>query len=402
VTGKLTPFLSTREEDHGGDHAGDQGGDQGEDHGADRLNSIAMETEFGGNNGAGLLHVSQSSEKQSRKKSIKKSGLNKPANSDPKVTMSDLLTIDVDGIIDNDDEVSLETPVTIPENLEPDDFGKAVTDALKEVPNPTVVSDEDKSVRFCSKDAKTGDLSQSTSLPDKKPMAKPNTKSRRMPNLNRERDKSKIEKDLLMNGNRKSSSSDNLSESTTATNKTSNSSQHIRKGSRSRNGVPNNGAGVNGESKPPKRTNGVDASKKELDVKGNQDMQNHTQSDSQPITAPWDSREEKTSLTKNKSNKIDIDNLQKSLGKYYVTNSISKNHIFQPRMWRYSSLSFCLTTPRRTSCPGGWSGRLTTGRRRTSTGSRCSAPVGPLRIQVQPRRPQENKASQMLTSSFRC
>ena len=37
---------------------------------------------------------------------------------DPKVTISDNLVIDVDGIIDNDDEVSLETPVTIPDDIE--------------------------------------------------------------------------------------------------------------------------------------------------------------------------------------------------------------------------------------------------------------------------------------------
>ena len=35
---------------------------------------------------------------------------------DPKVTISDSLIIDIDGIIDNDDEVSLQTPVTIPES----------------------------------------------------------------------------------------------------------------------------------------------------------------------------------------------------------------------------------------------------------------------------------------------
>ena len=51
---------------------------------------------------------------------------------DPKVTISDSLIIDIDGIIDNDDEVSLQTPVTIPESSGPDEFGRAVQDALKE------------------------------------------------------------------------------------------------------------------------------------------------------------------------------------------------------------------------------------------------------------------------------
>ena len=51
---------------------------------------------------------------------------------DPKVTLSDSLIIDIDGIIDNDDEVSLQTPVTIPDSSRPDEFGRAVQDALKE------------------------------------------------------------------------------------------------------------------------------------------------------------------------------------------------------------------------------------------------------------------------------
>ena len=51
---------------------------------------------------------------------------NKPKITDPTVTISNSLTIDIDGIINNDDEVSLQTPVTIPEDHEPDEFAQTV------------------------------------------------------------------------------------------------------------------------------------------------------------------------------------------------------------------------------------------------------------------------------------
>ena len=56
--------------------------------------------------------------------------LSKPKIADPTVTISDSLTIDIDGIINNDDEVSLQTPITIPEDQGPDEFAQAVQEAL--------------------------------------------------------------------------------------------------------------------------------------------------------------------------------------------------------------------------------------------------------------------------------
>ena len=86
----------------------------------------------------------------------------KTAKKDPRVTISDSLIIDVDGILDNDDEVSLETPVTIPENPEPSEFGRAITDAL--VPSKSE-SERSAAVRFSPvKDVSNGDSAKVSNI----------------------------------------------------------------------------------------------------------------------------------------------------------------------------------------------------------------------------------------------
>ena len=95
---------------------------------------------------------------------------------DPRVTISDSLIIDVDGILDNDDEVSLETPVTIPENPEPSEFGRAITNAL-ETPKKSE-SERSSSVRFLSgKDGINNDSAKVNNKQKKKPVIKSRLKS---------------------------------------------------------------------------------------------------------------------------------------------------------------------------------------------------------------------------------
>ena len=216
---------------------------------------------------------------------------------DPRVTISDSLIIDVDGIIDNDDEVSLETPVTIPENPEPSEFGRAITNALE---TPKKSESERSSVRFSSgKDGINNDSAKVNNKQKKKPVIKSRLKS-----------PPKLVKDV--NG----SQSENLSDSTSnkTSGESSRASQKVLKDAK----VPKRRAGrVNGhvekkigKSKLPNGLNDVTgalAAEKE-----------GLAGDRPPILAPWEEKTkkgEKPNSAKNKPKKIDIDELQKDMGK---------------------------------------------------------------------------------------
>ena len=218
---------------------------------------------------------------------------------DPRVTISDSLIIDVDGIIDNDDEVSLETPVTIPENPEPSEFGRAITNALE---TPKKSESERSSVRFSSgKDGINNDSTKVNNKQKKKPVIKSRLKS-----------PPKLVKDV--NG----SQSENLSDSTSnkTSGESSRASQKVLKDAK----VPKRRAGrVNGhvekkigKSKLPNGLNDVTgalaAEKRNEGLAG----------DRPPILAPWEEKTkkgEKPNSAKNKPKKIDIDELQKDMGK---------------------------------------------------------------------------------------
>ena len=219
---------------------------------------------------------------------------------DPRVTISDSLIIDVDGILDNDDEVSLETPVTIPENPEPSEFGRAITNALE---TPKKSESERSSVRFSSgKDGINNDSTKVNNKQKKKPVIKSRLKS--PPKLD------KLVKDV--NG----SQSENLSDSTSnkTSGESSRASQKVLKDAK----VPKRRAGrVNGhvekkigKSKLPNGLNDVTgalAAEKE-----------GLAGDRPPILAPWEEKTkkgEKPNSAKNKPKKIDIDELQKDMGK---------------------------------------------------------------------------------------
>ena len=222
---------------------------------------------------------------------------------DPRVTISDSLIIDVDGILDNDDEVSLETPVTIPENPEPSEFGRAITNAL-ETPKKSE-SERSSSVRFLSgKDGINNDSAKVNNKQKKKPVIKSRLKS--PPKLD------KLVKDV--NG----SQSENLSDSTSnkTSGESSRASQKVLKDAK----VPKRRAGrVNGhvekkigKSKLPNGLNDVTgalaAEKRNEGLAG----------DRPPILAPWEEKTkkgEKPNSAKNKPKKIDIDELQKDMGK---------------------------------------------------------------------------------------
>ena len=212
--------------------------------------------------------------------------------SDPKVTLSDTLTIDVDGILDNDDEVSLQTPVTIPEKVEPDDFGRAIEEALNE---RLTVNDIIK-------------------RPKSKSPAK--TKTNQMRDLKNEIQTKR--RQVLTGSNMsktKLSDSDNLSDSTatsaTKTSSDSKESQNTRREDTKRK------AGA----KQKKRTkissnllNDVtNASKMPLNSKKDHDLLSGQMDDSQPNSASWDKSVENPKSAKFK--KINIDELQKDMGK---------------------------------------------------------------------------------------
>ena len=221
---------------------------------------------------------------------------------DPRVTISDSLIIDVDGILDNDDEVSLETPVTIPENPEPSEFGRAITNALE---TPKKSESERSSVRFSSgKDGINNDSTKVNNKQKKKPVIKSRLKS--PPKFD------KLVKDV--NG----SQSENLSDSTSnkTSGESSRASQKVLKDAK----VPKRRAGrVNGhvekkigKSKLPNGLNDVTgalaAEKRNEGLAG----------DRPPILAPWEEKTkkgEKPNSAKNKPKKIDIDELQKDMGK---------------------------------------------------------------------------------------
>ena len=242
----------------------------------------------------------------------------KTVKKDPRVTLSDSLIIDVDGILDNDDEVSLETPVTIPENTEPSEFGRAVTDAL--VPSTKVSSESERSVavRFSSvKDGANSDSAKGSNIQEKKPppVIKSKLKSTTKPYVGKERPTSEV-------------NSDNLSDSTTVStsNKTSGGSRTSSRASQK----------VLGDAKVPKRRaarlNGrVEArigkaklpngSNDVTDALANGSLEEEKRDVREgrpPILAPWDEKskkETKPNSPKNKPRQIDIDELQKDMGK---------------------------------------------------------------------------------------
>ena len=223
---------------------------------------------------------------------------------DPRVTISDSLIIDVDGILDNDDEVSLETPVTIPENPEPSEFGRAITNALE---TPKKSESERSSVRFSSgKDGINNDSTKVNNKQKKKPVIKSRLKS--PPKLD------KLVKDV--NG----SQSENLSDSTSnkTSGESSRASQKVLKDAK----VPKRRAGrVNGhvekkigKSKLPNGLNDVTGALAAEDEERNEGLAG----DRPPILAPWEEKTkkgEKPNSAKNKPKKIDIDELQKDMGK---------------------------------------------------------------------------------------
>ena len=291
----------------------------------------------------------------------------KHSNKDPRVTISDSLIIDVDGILDNDDEVSLETPVTIPENPEPSEFGRAVTDAL--VPAAAKVSSESErsgGVRFSSgKDGinKSESAKVSSNIQKRKPPSVIKSKLKSTPKLDQ------LGKEGATSEVKNGSHSDNLSDSTASTtNKTSGgavrtssrASQKVlkdrkvpkRRGATRLNGdvvekkigkakLPNGLNDVtdasanpslekanmrqngeeNGEKHSGEKHNGEKRSgEKHSGEKGEMRQNGEGSGDSRPpIQAPWDpekaKKEEKPNSAKNKPKKIDIDELQKDMGK---------------------------------------------------------------------------------------
>ena len=240
----------------------------------------------------------------------------KTGKKDPRDTISDSLIIDVDGILDNDDEVSLETPVTIPENPEPSEFGRAITDAL--VPSK---SERSAAVRFSSvKDVANGDSAKVSNI----------QQERKPPPVIKSKLKSTPRKEV---GPSSEVNSDNLSDSTSVTtsNKTSGgsrtssrvNSQKVLKDAK----VPKRRAGrLNGrvekrigKAKLPNGLNDVtDASANPSRMEEEKkDMRRNGEERPPPISAPWDEKS-KPNSAKNKPRKIDIDELQKDMGKKYI------------------------------------------------------------------------------------
>ena len=261
----------------------------------------------------------------------------KHSKKDPRVTISDSLVIDVDGILDNDDEVSLETPVTIPENPEPNEFGRAVTDALD--PSKKVSSESERSVAVRFSSVKDSAKSDSAKVSNN--------------NMRGERKaqtviKSKLKSTVKLDRLTSEVNSDNLSDSTVSTsNKTSGgsrtssrTSQKVLKDAK----VPKRrvvGGLKNGQvekkigkAKLPNGLNDVtDASAnpsledEKGDTRPNVEYNGEKESGKRrangderpPILAPWEEKskkEGKPNSGKNKPRKIDIDELQNDMGKY--------------------------------------------------------------------------------------
>ena len=321
----------------------------------------------------------------------------KTSSKDPRVTLSDQLTIDVDGILDNDDEVSLETPVTIPENAEPDHSD--VSGA------PEKTSSQRLSLSY-GKDGINSDSAKGKNIQKRKSVIKSKVKSTPQSG-----------KDILSKVN--GFHSDNLSDSTSTTSKTPNgshssssTSQKVLKDSK----VPNRRKAPLGGQKVEKRIGKAKLSNGFSDVTDantaseKEDLPSEVDSDQNrpSIQAPWEEKrkeEGKTGSAKNRHKKIDINDLQKDMGNtksiyqlYFINVSV-----FQPRMWRFLRQSIFLTLQRRTSCLGRWRGSRRTRRRRTSTGSRVSKPqLFRRRSRASPTWSLASRALPTQTSSSRC
>ena len=210
----------------------------------------------------------------------------KTSSKDPRVTLSDQLTIDVDGILDNDDEVSLETPVTIPENAELDHSD--VSGA------PEKTSSQRLSLSY-GKDGINSDSAKGKNIQKRKSVIKSKVKSTPQSG-----------KDILSKVN--GFHSDNLSDSTSTTSKTPNgshssssTSQKVLKDSK----VPNRRKAPLGGQKVEKRigkaklsngfsdvTNANTASEKE-DIPSEVDSDQNRPS----IQAPWEGKRKEEGKT---------------------------------------------------------------------------------------------------------
>ena len=226
----------------------------------------------------------------------------KTSSKDPRVTLSDQLTIDVDGILDNDDEVSLETPVTIPENAEPDHSD--VSGA------PEKTSSQRLSLSY-GKDGINSDSAKGKNIQKRKSVIKSKVKSTPQSG-----------KDILSKVN--GFHSDNLSDSTSTTSKTPNgshsssrTSQKVLKDSK----VPNRRRAPLGGQKVEKRIGEAKLSNgfgDVTDANTTSEKEDLPSDQNRPsIQAPWEEKrkeEGKTGSAKNRHKKIDINDLQKDMG----------------------------------------------------------------------------------------
>ena len=230
----------------------------------------------------------------------------KTSSKDPRVTLSDQLTIDVDGILDNDDEVSLETPVTIPENAE--------TDHSDVSGAPEKTSSKRLSLSY-GKDGINSDSAKGKNIQKRKSVIKSKVKATPQSG-----------KDILSKVN--GFHSDNLSDSTSTTSKTPNgshsssrTSQKVLKDSK----VPNRRRAPLGGQKVEKRIGEAKLSNGFGDVTDantaseKEDLPSEVDSDQNrpSIQAPWEEKrkeEGKTGSAKNRHKKIDINDLQKDMG----------------------------------------------------------------------------------------
>ena len=235
---------------------------------------------------------------------------------DPTVTVLDNLVIDVDGIIDNDDEVSLETPITNPENPEPKDFGQAVSDALKDRISNVSKSETSESDKL-SEGTSSSKCDRKKQV-DQKQSSTSNKNSKRTLNTVKRQGESGEKKPTGGKvAKAKVSNSDNLSDSTTTTSKTSSGipdSSKVSQNTSVRTNVPNKKVGERNPAKTNGRNEAGSAPRK---GKGRrrQDMQSDRKDGREPMPAPWNNGEQKPKSAKNnKLKKIDINDMQKDMG----------------------------------------------------------------------------------------
>ena len=236
---------------------------------------------------------------------------NQSIERDPKVTISDSLIIDIDGIIDNDDEVSLQTPVTIPESSGPDEFGRAVQDALKERFDDVTKNNDKDSASRGLKEEPTDKLNK---------MPKPKKKANNGKTLKPPDHKTKSHLN-----------SDNTSDSST---KTSSDSQ-VGSQNPSLKAVIARKGGVGRSGRNPRKegpfigSNDVTSAPRKQTAK--------KQNAGNPIAAPSLKNVEQPGKANGNHNKIDIEKMQNEMGDVFEPELLpdyAKSYILPKRMYR--------------------------------------------------------------------